>query len=301
LNCTGARPQRGDEGIVLILWVFAITALLGCLALSVDLGNLAQQAGNVQNAADSAAISAALILGAQSQSTLGGLVDTLPVGIPAKDRCDSELHSCGQYGWLDGYYLYEGNQWLEIVSSDPEPGQVLDESALADGVASGDWTCTSRLSMHNYCRQLSDSATFDTSDSAPEEWALSDDGAAIEAAISATTWAKSLVQQTYGITADWSGCPGAPATGFSFAVWPGSAQPTTCIEYKINKVNDTGQWDAIFYVDILASPGDFFFSADPASYGVPYVERSAWASSGMGGLCSGIPATPTTNPAGNCY
>jgi uncharacterized membrane protein len=56
--------RKGDEGVILVLWVLALAALAGFLALVIDLGNLEQSSDNVQNAADAAAVSGAQILNA---------------------------------------------------------------------------------------------------------------------------------------------------------------------------------------------------------------------------------------------
>ncbi len=47
--------ERDERGVILVFWVLSLTALLGFLALAINLGNLVQSNDNVQNAADSAA------------------------------------------------------------------------------------------------------------------------------------------------------------------------------------------------------------------------------------------------------
>ncbi len=50
--------------------------------------------------------------------------------------------SRGGYSWLDGYYIFNGGNWLQIVNSTaPNSGQITDTQAF-DG-AVGTWSCAS--------------------------------------------------------------------------------------------------------------------------------------------------------------
>ena len=60
--------------------------------------------------------------------------------------CTPPLQSCtgagGGYAWLDGYYIFESGQWLQIVKgSAPTSGQINDTQAFDDAV--GTWSCAS--------------------------------------------------------------------------------------------------------------------------------------------------------------
>jgi uncharacterized membrane protein len=54
----GDRPKR-EEGVILVLWVVALTAILAFVGLAIDMGNNVQSATNIQDAADAAAIAGA--------------------------------------------------------------------------------------------------------------------------------------------------------------------------------------------------------------------------------------------------
>ena len=84
---------------------------------------------------------------------IGAPLDTSPtpvetsLDIPPSYTCSSPLASCtghgpgGGYAWLDGYYIFTGGQWLQIVnSSSLSSGQITDTEAFQDGV--GIWTCS---------------------------------------------------------------------------------------------------------------------------------------------------------------
>ncbi len=78
-----------------------------------------------------------------------------PAGSP-EYSCTSPLQSCtgpgGGYSWLDGYYIFNAGQWLQIVnpnspscagSAQPTcpPGQIIDSAAFSLGAST--WTCAS--------------------------------------------------------------------------------------------------------------------------------------------------------------
>jgi hypothetical protein len=50
---------RNDAGVILVLWTFALTAMIGLLAVVIVMGNKTQTATNAQNAADNVAVAAA--------------------------------------------------------------------------------------------------------------------------------------------------------------------------------------------------------------------------------------------------
>jgi hypothetical protein len=161
--------------------VFALTALVGCLALSINLGNLEQQAGNVQNAADSAAVSGEQILASNLSSflatsvTISPSMRNCPVSSSPEQKAGVEAYAwegpCKSYGWLDGDYTYwtgdnppagakaggscpplcEG--WWLIVSGNPGQGQIRDSDAFADATGDPDaWVCIDQY--RSYCTQL---------------------------------------------------------------------------------------------------------------------------------------------------
>ncbi len=53
------RGPKDEDGVILVLWTVALTAILGFVALRIDMGNDVQSATNIQNAADAAAIAGA--------------------------------------------------------------------------------------------------------------------------------------------------------------------------------------------------------------------------------------------------
>ena len=53
------KLKRDDEGIALVLMTIAMTALLACASLAIDIGQTAASARSVQNSADAAALAAA--------------------------------------------------------------------------------------------------------------------------------------------------------------------------------------------------------------------------------------------------
>ena len=53
------KLKRGDEGIAMVLTTIAMTALLACASLAIDIGQTAASIRSVQNSADAAALAAA--------------------------------------------------------------------------------------------------------------------------------------------------------------------------------------------------------------------------------------------------
>ncbi len=65
-RCRQPKPflnMRGDDGVILVFWAISLTALVGCVALALGLGDVVQKATNLQGAADSAALAGATALG----------------------------------------------------------------------------------------------------------------------------------------------------------------------------------------------------------------------------------------------
>ena len=49
------------------------------------------------------------------------------------------MHRPGGYAWLDGYYIFENGQWLQIVNSTaPTSGQINDTQAFRYGAGNVD-------------------------------------------------------------------------------------------------------------------------------------------------------------------
>lgn len=55
----GGRGTKREDGVILVLWTVALTAILGFVGLAIDMGNDVQSATNIQNAADAAALAGA--------------------------------------------------------------------------------------------------------------------------------------------------------------------------------------------------------------------------------------------------
>jgi hypothetical protein len=51
--------SESEAGVILVIWTVALTAILGFVALAIDMGNDVQSATNIQNAADAAATAGA--------------------------------------------------------------------------------------------------------------------------------------------------------------------------------------------------------------------------------------------------
>jgi hypothetical protein len=268
------RFRKGDEGVILVLWVLALAALAGFLALVIDLGNLEQSSDNVQNAADSAAISAADVLGpnvadAEPLSTLN---------IPLSAQCQVYwvegvyyLDGCAHLRrWLgSSYSIYEGGAWLTIGT------QISASQAFSDGTQSnspwgGPWTCSQRTFTFGgvYCTQLTTNVSA---------WPWADNALAHGADIdqfltslaAAANDAESLVQHAYSVSSNWT----SPSCELQPYPWADAAAGR-CLEYEI-----VGS-DAVFAVNVI-SPGSSLFFADD---GITSISKHAWASSATG-LC----------------
>ena len=80
-----------------------------------------------------------LLIG-QPLDTRPAAVDT-PVPIPSTAACNMALTSCGNFSWLDGYYIFDGTEWLQIVGSNASSSaEITDSQAFAE--AHQTWTCT---------------------------------------------------------------------------------------------------------------------------------------------------------------
>jgi hypothetical protein len=93
----------------------------------------------------------------QTQGSLGNLL------IPPAYSCTYPLQSCtgssGGYAWLDGYYIFDSGQWLQIVNSTyPSSGQISDNEAFHHGV--GAWTCAT--TSGSTCTSVINSGTSQT-------------------------------------------------------------------------------------------------------------------------------------------
>jgi uncharacterized membrane protein len=86
---TGRERGRGpkeEDGAILVLWVVALTAIFGFVALAIDLGNDVQAATNIQNAADAAAIAGASQLpdngaaGSEAEEVVASYIGAITAG-----------------------------------------------------------------------------------------------------------------------------------------------------------------------------------------------------------------------------
>jgi hypothetical protein len=66
---------------------------------------------------------------------------TFPPGSPDYGCTPSPMQCTGGYAWLDGYYIFENGQWLQIVKSSSSSDQITDTQAFGDAAAT--WTCGS--------------------------------------------------------------------------------------------------------------------------------------------------------------
>lgn len=264
----------------MVLWLLCLGALTGCMAFAISLGSLQQQAVNVQNAADSAALDGAETLA----PNVGSLVD-MYVPIPAGGDCrvtnDGAWTAqprrngdvCQSYSWLDDYYVYESptpqgvcqeitcEGWWHVVppTSSSAAGEIDDQQAFDDATSAGLWQCW--LTDRHYCTML-----YTGVDNAQTSWDLS--GPGYNPAVQATADVTSTTGD-YGVTAQSSACPTSPPSQFSLVEGWGKL----CLAYEI-----TPKQHVLFWVQL--------------DYGG--VTRTAWASSYSGALCSGPP------PGGNC-
>ncbi|GEM_PF-2549376 len=91
------------------------------------------QAGSMPKLACEVAVGIGLPMGL-------GPVPTASVPVPVD--CDHGLASCPGASWLDGYYVYQGGAWAQVVADGTQgPGQISDHQVLADATTNGPWTC----------------------------------------------------------------------------------------------------------------------------------------------------------------
>jgi hypothetical protein len=291
----GRKHARGDDGVILVFWALCLPVLLGLLLATIQLGNLLQSTDNArnvadataqnaadataQNAADAAATAAASYL-ATIHPTGQMVVQSIPIiclrtvrhGRTTTMSCECSvgaqdvISSCAHYDWLDGYYIYETDQW-EAVGS-----QVSFSTALSD--PAGTWTCQSRDPTTNYCSELN---VYPPDQSYGVNGSVSD-GDTISQALTATATAMS-VEGNYGV-ANYSGC--TPPAGFLLAEGPSAQNPTgvTCIGY------DAAGTIWVGALVTFTLPG----------VGSAVTEKSSWATvvGGKTVLCPGPP------PSGSC-
>jgi hypothetical protein len=302
------RHKRGEEGVVLVIWAVALTALVGFLALAVNLGNLVQSGQNVQNAADAAAVSGATILGATWPQAGPSLTST--ISIPTHDNgkpqyhCDVQLTECSgggpdPYVWLDGYYdnwwgfysyyVYQDGWWERIVPNQPSSGEVQDGQPLLQELHNDGWQCTGGWPDNQgwdwwqnnwqWCTQISN--WWNSWGQTPSSGSITSDAFGLEAVDQAAHNLESLVEHDYGVDATWSACSDSPpAEGFSFVAWGPTDWGLDCIAYKVSNDGVT------LWVDVDASAGPSFVEND----GGTTLQGAAWAgwdkSTGRAELCS---------------
>ncbi len=94
--------KKREKGQALIIIVFAIVALVGLTALSIDGGNAYSDRRNAQNAADTSVLAAALAKiksqnysdAALARAASNGYVDTDPTGGSSSSRANVEVYRC---------------------------------------------------------------------------------------------------------------------------------------------------------------------------------------------------------------
>jgi hypothetical protein len=289
--------RRGDDGVILVFWLLTLTALFGFMALAINLGNLLQSTDNVQNAADSGAVSGASSLAAALQSPSPFYTTVSPAGFDCRVN-GTQLTGCiggaDPYRWLlpqggGAAYIYENlgpenAGWWQIVpesqAGDLQPGQTTDVQAFNYGTQSGSWFCSQETRSKRRptrCLEVSTGVGVDVT----QDGALSNG-----LAVLATNAALTLVEQSYGINPNWSGCSGDLPAGFSFA-----EAGVTCIAYCIPSQGTAcaGTGDTTVWVMALVQAPPSFISGD----GVTCTGKAAWADAA--GLMAAAPA-----PAGNC-
>ncbi|MGC8627671.1 MAG: pilus assembly protein TadG-related protein [Acidimicrobiales bacterium] len=271
------RPPHDEGGTVLVLWALCLTVLIGCTALVVDLGNLEQQAVNVQDAADSAALAGVTTLA----PAVGSLVEQV-IPIPGR-TCQvaptNQWLRCKNFSWLDGHYLYDGQSppgaycqaspcsgWWRVVAAAQEPGQISDVQVFQDGTSIGGWTCAySQVVTHgdvyrSYCGALDTGVT-----NAEANWDLTT-ALAFNPAITATNNAADMASH-YGLSPRWSACSHSYSTGqgqlFLAEGWNG----TTCLGYRV-----APGYKVVFWAEL----------------DVNGISRTAWATGSPARLCSGL-------------
>ena len=280
-----------------MFWVLTLTALFGFMALAINLGNLLQSTDNVQNAADSAALSGAssFVAGLKSGSPFYTTVS--PAGFDCRVS-GSQIERCNggsgpdPYGWLipqggGSAYIYEniGQQnagWWQIVpasqAGDLLPGQTTDMNAFEYGTQSGSWSCIQETRRNpKRCLEVTTGVT------GTQNGALSNG-----LPVTATGAAMAMLQQSYAINPNWSGCPVNPPVGFSVAEgWAGVTCVAYCIPSSVTSCGGTGS--TTFWVMALVQAPPSFIESD----GVTCTGKAAWANAA--GLLTAAPV-----PSGNC-
>jgi hypothetical protein len=291
--------RKSDDGVILVFWLLILTALFGFMALAINLGNLLQSTDNVQNAADSAATSGASSLAAGLNSGSPFYTTVSPFGFDCRVN-GSHITVCNggldPYRWLipqgaGSAYIYENiglpnAGWWQIVpesqAGELKPGQTTDSEAFSYGTGtSGSWSCSLETASKRRPKRCLEVTTGVTG---TQDGALSNG-----VPVAATNTAMALVQQSYGINPNWSGCSGNLPAGFAIIAegWAG----VTCMAYCISLSNPTcgGEAGTSFWVMALVQAPPSFISGD----GVTCTGKAAWANAA--GLLAAAPA-----PSGNC-
>ena len=171
---------RGEDGVILVFWAISLSALVGCVALALGLGDVAQKATNLQDAADSAALAAATALGAspscvdgrscvdaaesaaeQVVATYGVDLGSCDAAAPTGTRWELEAGGCLAFYFPHPQQARDPNDFLGAptvvwVSTPPESANsilggalpAVSRSAVAsyvdgsDGTAAGARLCT---------------------------------------------------------------------------------------------------------------------------------------------------------------
>ena len=275
------KSERGDEGVILVLWALCLSMLATLMLGVIALGNLLQSTDNAQNAADAAALAAENLLGPDDGNLFIG-----SIFIPRNDECDVSqrmVTQCLHYGWLTsvsptGTYIYEGDEWHLIGNGDVSPTDAL-------RYASNAWICPSLWPGHKhqparYCEGINIYRP-----GAGEVNASLSDGSSITEAIDATGKAMSI-EQNYGFNSS-SGCTAPPDlllanTSAEAAAQLGESQMgVSCISY-----------DAAGTISVSVLDSGIF----PVG-GLSAIYKTAWATTlgnGTPASCSGFP------PTGNC-
>jgi len=83
----GRRRSKNEDGVILVFWAVSLTAMLGFVALTLDMGNDVQATTNIQNAADAAALAGASQLPntGSAASEAQEVVESYISNIPATD------------------------------------------------------------------------------------------------------------------------------------------------------------------------------------------------------------------------
>jgi Flp pilus assembly protein TadG len=186
-SCRLRRPRREEEGATLvefaiILPVFALM-LFGMIQFGLafagwdELRNAVQTgarmaltndvSGNPEcgqtDAGSNIVCQVALLIGAPVDTT-PALVDNLTI-LPSygcTSSSTSQLQSCTTGdAWLDGYYIFENGQWLQVVDSNsPLSDQISDTQAFQQGA--GTWTCSQPSSSD--CASIATNVTGEATD-----------------------------------------------------------------------------------------------------------------------------------------